>query len=287
MIKEISQLEREETMQVAALVVSNNAYRQHFFPGYETKEQIARILPTLGREWNVIDRDRILAAFTIETSRTLIKFDRVCIELSSTNEIATEISNLAPKTPTAILAPPELEDALAKLGYERQEAQVRLSKNPQESRIMQLLPLSNPIEKDIPELSRLMFEAYAESKYNKYADAAVAERNLRALMSRKERTFLRSSSFISKAGDKIVSACLITGEHVGATVSELFTHPLYCTRGLATAELTTCMNSLARAKIPLLRVAVDEKNDLVIRLLSKLGFTEETRATLMTRGRLS
>ena len=57
----------------------------------------------------------------------------------------------------------------------------------QESRIMQLLPLSNPIEKDIPELSRLMFEAY-ESKYNKYADPAVAERNLRALMSR--RTFL-------------------------------------------------------------------------------------------------
>jgi len=176
---------------------------------------------------------------------------------------------------------------LAKLGYERQEAQVRLSKNPQESRIVQLLPLSNPIEKDIPELSRLMFEAYAESKYNKYADAAVAERNLRALMSRKERTFLRSSSFISKAGDKIVSACLITGEHVGATVSELFTHPLYRARGLATAELTTCMNSLARARIPLLRVAVDEKNDLVIRLLSKLGFTEETRATLMTRGRLS
>ncbi len=147
---------------------------------------------------------------------------------------------------------------------------------------MQLLPLSNPIEKDIPELSRLMFEAYAESKYNKYADPAVAERNLRALMSRKERTFLRSSSFISKAGDKIVSACLITGEHVGATVSELFTHPLYRARGLATAELTTCMNSLARA-----RVAVDEKNDLVIRLLSKIGFTEETRATLMTRRGLS
>lgn len=231
----------------------------------------------------MIDRGRILAAFTIETSRTLTKFDRVCIEPNSTNEIATEISNLAPKTPTTILAPPELEDALTKLGYGRREVRVRLSKNPQESRIMQLLPLSNPTEKDIPELARLMFEAYAGSKYDKYAAPAVAERSLRALMSRKERTFLRSSSFISKAGDKIISACLITGELVGATLSELFTHPLYRARGLATAELTTCMNSLAKAGIPLLRVTVDEKNDLVIRLLSKLGFTDETRATLMTR----
>ena len=80
-------------MQAAALVVSNNANRQHFFPGYKTKEQVADILPTLGREWNVIDRDRILAAFTIETSRTLIKFDRVCIEPSSTNEIVTDIQS--------------------------------------------------------------------------------------------------------------------------------------------------------------------------------------------------
>jgi len=284
MIKEISQLEREETMQTAALVVSNNAYRQHFFPGYETEMQIADILCALGREWNVIDRGKILAAFTVETSRTLIKFDRVCIEPSSTDEIAAEISNLALKTPAAILAPPELEDALTKLGYERQEIQIRLSKNPRESRIMQLHPLSNPNEKDIPELSRLMFEAYAVSKYQKYTDLAVAERSLIALMAKKERIFLQSSSFISKAGDKIISACLVTREHIGATISELFTHPLYRARGLATAELITCMNSLARARIPLLRVTVGEKNDHVLRLLSKLGFSEDTRATLMTRG---
>ena len=109
-----------------------------------------------------------------------------------------------------------------------------------------------------------------------------AEKNLRSLISDTNTDAIRENSFMSKAGDKIVSACLIKGEYSGATVAELFTHPLYRARGLATTELTACMNSLALSKVPLLRASVDEGNDVLIRLLFKMGFAEDIRYTIMT-----
>jgi hypothetical protein len=198
----------------------------------------------------VISRDGILAIFTIETSQTLTKVDQVCILPGSTNETANEMSNLTSQTPTLILAPPQIENALS--DYGREEVEVRYARTPKESRVMQLLPLANPGEKDVLELSRLMSEAYAECRVNRDLDTAVAEKSLRRLMSGQEEIFLQDSSFISRAGQKIVSACSITKEHVGAAVTEVFTHPLYRARGLATTELATCMNSLAKAQVPLL-----------------------------------
>jgi len=280
-IKRISQLTREEIVQSATLVVSNRAFCQHFFPGCETNEQVSDILSTACREWRVIVRDvGLIALFSLATSRTLNKCDRVCIKPSSVDAVASEMSNLSPETLTIILAPPELEKTLSNFGFEQSGLEVKLSKKPQESRTMQLLPLSNPVEKDIPELSRLMSVAYACS--NKYPDATVAEMTLRGIISEKQ-AFLQSSSFISRAGDKIVSACLATEEYGGAVVSELFTDPLYRARGLATTELMMCMNMLARTRIPLLRVAVEEKNEVTIRLLLKLGFAEDLRMTIMVR----
>jgi predicted GNAT family acetyltransferase len=150
---------------------------------------------------------------------------------------------------------------------------------------MQLLPFLKPKMNDIPELSRLMCEAYSESRWNRYPNVAAAEKSLRSLFSKKKNNDpARESSFMSKAGDKIVSACLVQGEQIGATVSELFTHPLYRARGLATTELTACMSSLALAKVRLLRISADEENHVLIRLLSKLGFVVDIKYSIMVRG---
>jgi ribosomal protein S18 acetylase RimI-like enzyme len=285
MMRKISQLTIEETARAAELVISNRQYRQHFFPGCDSVGQIGEALHTLGQDWYVIDGENICAIFKLETSRTVNKVACLCIDPRSVDEVASKMSSLFPATSMTILAPSELATALSRLGFESRGVEVGLSKVPQESRTMQLLPLSIPVEKDISELSRVMYESYQENKWaeNKYPDAAVAERSLRSLISAKDRSFLRDSSFMSKAGDKIVSVCLIKGEYVGASVAELFTHPLYRARGLATTELTVCMNSLARKRIRLLRISVDERNEVIIRLLSKLGFIEDIRTTILTK----
>jgi len=276
-------LTAQELTQAAALVYSNRHYCQHFFPRCDTVERVKDILRTLDQEWHVIDDKTISAVFTLETLRALTKIDRLCINASLVKEVASELANLPRTTQTTISAPLELISDLSKSGFESQGIEVKLSRVPHESRTMQLLPLSSPSEKDIPELSRAMYEAYLESRWSKYPDAAATERRLRSLISEKNSDHLQDCSFMSKAGDKIVSACLIMGDYTGAAVSELFTHPLYRARGLATTELTACANSLALAKIPLLRVSVAAENEVLIRLLSKLGFSEDIRYTIMIR----
>lgn len=52
---------------------------------------------------------------------------------------------------------------------------------------------------------------------------------------------------------------------------------------LATAELTACVSSLTRAKVPLLRISAGEENHVLIRLLSKLGFVVDIKYSIMVR----
>jgi len=179
------------------------------------------------------------------------------VEASSVNQVAFEMGGLPRTNQTTIIAPVELVTALVKSGFESRGTEARISIAPRESRPMQLLPMSEPSEEDIPELSRVMYEAYLASKFVKYSDVAAAEKNLRSLISDMNTDPIQKNSFMSKAGDKIVIACLIKGEYSGATATELFTHPLYRARALATTELTACMNSLALSKVPLLRASVD------------------------------
>jgi hypothetical protein len=87
-----------------------------------------------------------------------------------------------------------------------------------------------------------MYEAYSAS--HRYADVSASEKTLRTLMLNNDE-FLSDCSFISKAGDKIVSACLLTGDSVRAEVTELFTHPLHRARVLATTEVIVATNQLA------------------------------------------
>lgn len=282
-MRKISQLTMEERTEAATLLHSNRRYCRHFFPGRETVEQLTTCLHTLGEEWQVTGSEKICAVFTLETSRAFTRINNMCVEASSVNEVAFAMGGLPRTNQTTIIAPVELVTALVKSGFESRGTEARISIAPRESRPMQLLPISRPSEEDVLELSRVMYEAYLASKFVKYSDVAAAEKNLRSLISDMNTDPIRKKSFMSKAGDKIVSACLITGEYSGATVTELFTHPLYRARGLATTELTACMNSLALSKVPLLRASVDEGNDVLIRLLFKMGFAEDIRYTIMTR----
>jgi predicted GNAT family acetyltransferase len=108
------------------------------------------------------------------------------------------------------------------------------------------------------------------------------ERTLRDIISGAQGTFLAESSFISKASDKVVSACLVTASGTGiANVVELFTHPLYRARGLATTEIAMSMNRLRKAHFSTLRVLVKEEDGVARRLFEKLGFKKDLRLVQM------
>jgi len=94
-------------------------------------------------------------------------------------------------------------------------------------------------------------------------------------MEGKQGRYLTDASFVSGATPNIVSACLITlGEGNVAKVTELFTHPLYRARGLATTELAAAMNWLIKNKVEALEAVVENSNVVVRRLFTKVGLKE-------------
>lgn len=81
------------------------------------------------------------------------------------------------------------------------------------------------------------------------------------------------ASLTSGATQNIVSACFITlPSPTEAHVAQLYTHPLYRARGLATTEVATGMNKLVKRGVQTLTVWLGEDNEIAGRLFAKLGF---------------
>jgi predicted GNAT family acetyltransferase len=64
----------------------------------------------------------------------------------------------------------------------------------------------------------------------------------------------------------------------------VFTHPLYRARGLATAEISSAMNRLVNEGKGVSRLTVlkPETNDVVKRLLDKMGFAQDRKLVEMS-----
>jgi predicted GNAT family acetyltransferase len=176
----------------------------------------------------------------------------------------------------------DFAEPLSRSGFEKRNTLLRFGGSVVQTNIMPILPLSNPTEHDIPALAKLMQESYARKKEKLVADPSI-ERKLHDIMTGIKAAFLPESSFISKATDKIVSACLITSTGTRtANIEELFTHPLYRARGLATTEIAMGMNRLQRKQITALSVWLEETDEVARRLFEKLGFKKDLRIVQMS-----
>jgi predicted GNAT family acetyltransferase len=147
--------------------------------------------------------------------------------------------------------------------------------------MMPLLPLTNATQKDLTILSQLMYTSYVKMDGG-FPDTQSAETMLRAIMSGVNGQYLQDASFASGASPNLVSACLLTLDTPDeAKIQQLFTHPLYRARGLATTEIAAAMNRLSGSGIRSLTAWSREDNGVVTRLLTKLGFGQERTAVEM------
>jgi predicted GNAT family acetyltransferase len=98
-------------------------------------------------------------------------------------------------------------------------------------------------------------------------------------------TYLPDASYASGAPPNLVSACLLTADLPGeAKIDQLFTHPLYRARGLATLEIAAAMNRLTVSGVSSLNVWNREGNDVIKRLLGKMGFRQQRTVVEMSAG---
>jgi hypothetical protein len=248
--------------------------------------EIARILAS-SDSWHVeVDDRAALALFRLETYGSKATISELCVK---DNDAITAVAPTLRKdlhgmglSEIALRVLPSTEQAFGAAGFRRRDVYLRFSRERAEIKMMPILPLMNVAQKELPILSQLMFDAYAKTG-NGVSDVEAAEKSLRNIISGVAGMYLSNASFASGALPNLVSACLFTEYSPGqARITQMFTHPLYRARGLATIEIASGMSRLLGTGIRRVIAWNREGNRVVTRLLTKLEFKEDERATEMT-----
>jgi len=283
MITKTSKCSQNILQSATDLLRSNPDFAKRNF-GSPDGAEIARTLAASDK-WHVEVDDRgPLAVFRIETygskatiSELYLKDDdAVVAPILSKDLHGMGLSEIA------FRISPSNEQAFAAVGFKRRDVYLRFSRAPAEIKMMPMLPLTNVTQKEIPVLSRVMFDAYANTG-DGFSDAETAEKSLRTIVSGLAGRYLSNASFASGALPNLVSACLITEYSPSeARITQVFTHPLYRARGLATVEIASGLSRLLGAGVQRVIVWNKESNGVVTRLLTKMEFKEDERVTEMT-----
>lgn len=251
-------------------------------------EEVGKAMASLGNSWHVLTSDQPIALFKAEISQPTANISRLCYGgITSSDSIIENLREDLRRmriTNLQVSVPLDQTDSFLSKGFEQRAVLIRFSRAPIETNMMPILPLMNPTEKEIPALSNLMYEAYSKTK-DEYSDARSTEAVIRGIMSGDLGGYISGASFVSGAFPKIVSACLVTrASPAEANVSRVFTHPLYRARGLATTEIASSMNRLVKEGKGVTRLTVwsSETNDVMQRLLDKMGFAQDRKLVEMT-----
>ena len=255
---------------------------------HSSSTEVGRTLASLGNSWYVLTSERPIALFKAEILEPTANISRLCYDGSTPFE--SVIANLREDLRRMkikkfqVCVTPDQTDLFLSNSFEKHEVLVRLSRVPIETKMMPILPLMNPSEKEVPTLSKLMYDAYAKAK-EAYSDAKSTESVVRNIMSGGIGDYISGASFASGAFPNLVSACLLTRVSASeANVSQVFTHPLYRARGLATTEIASAMNRLVKEEKGITRLTVwsHETNEVMKRLLDKMGFSQDRKLVEMT-----
>lgn len=153
---------------------------------------------------------------------------------------------------------------------------LRFAAKPRHTLFNPLLPIRSAKPNDHEKIATLMHEAY-----NVWFGSVLPSKPTLEEAKGFVKDFFASSAYpeatlVSGPPGKIVSALLVSRPTADGlpTIADVFTHPLYRARGLATSLITECLNILFRNGQPGLEIVVDSMNEPMIRILRKLDFEE-------------
>ncbi len=286
MITRITKAPSSTLGQVASFVLDNVTYLKETFPECSDREKLLAELRNSHEPWSFLSIDEPAALFRLHLSDSNAILDKF---LSSPplpfetliRSLKSDLERM--KVESLVLqVPEEMTEPLTKNGFQKLRTLMRLSGPVVETNLMPILPLNNPTKKDIPVLAKLMHETYEKSSEGKLLNLASAENLLRDIMTGTHGPYVAEASLMSGTTQNVVSACLVTlSSPREADVTQLFTHPLYRARGLATKEVATSMNKLAKRDVRTLTVWIDETNEVARRLFNKLGFKQDRKLAEM------
>jgi hypothetical protein len=269
----------------ANLIYEDKEFLTENFAFCNNPTEVSKAL-TASDSWFVFGSNQPSAVFELQTLDSAAVISRIFVDPSQTSDRLTagflgELREMK-ITKVTIRARPSDAERFSSGGFDRGLTYHRFSRSPEETDMMPILPLIKATRKELPTLSRLMYDSYAKTDQS-FSDVQSAERSLRAVMSGSRGRYASDASFASGALPNLVSACILILESAKeARVEQLFTHPLYRARGLATTEIGAAMNSLVAAGVKSLNIWNRDGNDVVRRLLLKMGFKKDRTIIEMT-----
>jgi GNAT superfamily N-acetyltransferase len=288
MITRAAKASSDVLRRTAELVAANEAYMKEAFPECANKTEVFSELRKNPEQWNILYSDLPEALFTLQFSEGNAVIDK----LYSPNSAALDmlITNLqgdfrkSKIHSMTLRVPDQTVEALQNKGFEKQRTIVRLVGSVIETKFMPILPLISPTERDLPMLAKLMHESFQRSAEPAITTVSSGEESLRGIMRGAQGAYAAEASLMSGTIQNIVSACFVVlSSRRQAHVAQLFTHPLYRARGLATIEIATAMNRLLEQGVQRLTVQLSERNEIACRLFAKLGFKQEGKLAEMAR----
>jgi len=287
MIIRSSKAPHETLRRVSAIALGTNDSAE-LFPNITEVEGLVDYLRKAGPEWKIFASDDAVGLLYVFLLDQVAVVERLYLShLKDPTPLISDLQTMIQRAKINTLFLRSAVDQVSSfegLGLTDGTHLIRLSGKVIETKMMPILPLAKPDTKDISGLSSLLYLANAKSKSGIFLTQADAEKRLQGVLSGLHGEFLPDASFTSgMPGGNIVSACLVTKRDThAAEVVELFTHPLYRARGLATVEISKAMNRLAARGFSDLRVWVSEENEIAKRLFTKLGFEPDRRMAQLT-----
>jgi hypothetical protein len=174
MITKISKATPEMIDQVSGFVFRDQDYMTENFPQSTSREEITKSLGKAAANWYVLAVDHPVALFSLQLAGSEARLERLCIEKTSTlptliTHLQSDIGNLRVTSSVVIVREGD-QPAFAEVGFRKTNSLVAFAKTVLETQLMPMLPMSNPTERDIPILARLLFESYANG-IEKFQDA--------------------------------------------------------------------------------------------------------------------
>jgi GNAT superfamily N-acetyltransferase len=284
MITKASECPTDRLQYIANFVCENGNFFKENFPLCSNALEVTNALAS-SDSWYILVAKRPISLFKLEISEARSSISRICVNGEDSLEafvsnLRHDLHNMRITDVIVSVAPNDVE-LLETLGFTARDSYVRFSRVPTEIKMMPILPLMNATQKVFPNLSRLMYEAYDKTEHG-FSDLQSAEKSLRAITSGAQGQYLSDASFASGVLPNLVSGCLVVSDSPGeARITQVFTHPLYRARGLATTEIAAAMNRLVVSGTEKLIAWNRVRNDLVRRLLTKMEFKEDRRVVEM------
>ena len=165
MVTKIAKLSQQASDQASNVDPRNLMFVEDWFPQQSDKKEVTKIIMDPRNAWYTLISDHPLAIFKLNIREKRANIHRFCPAKDNAGSFQNTISALRDDlqkmgaAEIEIRVPKDIADQFVMNGFKKTGDLVRVSGPPIEMRMMPILRLTNPTQREIHDLSKLLYES--------------------------------------------------------------------------------------------------------------------------------